>query len=232
MNRCINKIETSQDIIDSFLKNFLKNENAYDPYQVGALLRTLDSFLNQIAKTSAVLSKTEFNKISPFLKDFKMEYTSGKSTSLRKDVTEFLTWKFCLPFWKDYVICDSNIETFGDCYYTTFKKGLYRCLNTLISPIFNGLAKMHGIQIIEKLTVDLEANTSVTPKSLTDKISQIIDFNQDIIAGITVEEPAVLVKRQVKDEYIIKGYTCQIDAITFNFTTNRLIGDQLSKHLK
>ena len=69
-------------------------------------------------------------------------------------------------------------------------------------------------------------------ESLKQKITEIVDFNQDILAGVKVKEPSVLVKKQIVDPYIIKGYTCQLDAVVFNFTTNRLIGNELSKNLK
>jgi hypothetical protein len=232
MNRCINKIETSQNIIDSFFKNFLKNENVYDPYQVSVWLRFLDSFLNQVSKTAVLTKTTEFITIAPFLKEFKQEYSSGKSKTLRKDISEFLIWRFGLPFWKSYFINKSNVETFEEWFYQTFKVGLSRSLTSVTSSIFIGLSKMHGIQVIEKLSVDNEADKSVTPESLKQKIIEIVDFNQDILAGVKVKEPSVLVKKQIVDPYIIKGYTCQLDAVVFNFTTNRLIGNELSKNLK
>lgn len=233
MNRCINKIDTSQTVIDSFFKSFLKNDNAYDPYQVSVWLRILDSFLNQVYKTSAVISKKiDVNLVLPFLKEFKMVYASGKSTTLRKDISEFLVWKFCLPFWKSYFVNQSNVTTFGDWFYTAFKSGLSRCLKSLVSPIFIGLSKMHGTQIVEKITIDADATTIVDVKAVSTKIGEIIDFNQNIISGVTVNNPAVLIKHKVRDKHVIKGYTCQIDSVVFNFTTNRLMKDQLSKHLK
>lgn len=233
MNRCISKIEKSQTVIDSFFKSFLKDEIAHDPYQISVWLRILDSFLNQVSKTSSVLTKTmEYNLIGPFLKEFKIEYASGKSTSIRKDISDFLTWKFCLPFWKSYFVNQSNVTAFGDWFYMTFKTGLSRSLRSLISPIFIGLGKMHGIQVIEKLTMDNNSDNTLDPKALTKKITEIIDFNQDIISGVNIENPTLLIKRKKTDKYLIKGYTCQLDAVVYNFTTNRLIGEQLSKGLK
>lgn len=232
MNRCINKIETSQNIIDSFFKNFLKSENVYDPYQIGVWLRFLDSFLNEVSKANVLSKATEFKTIAPFLKEFKQEYNSGNSKTIRKDISDFIIWKFGLPFWKSYFINKSNVEAFEEWFFTTFKSGLARSLTPVTSSIFIGLSKMHGIQVIEKLSIDSEADISKTPESLKQKISEMVDFNQDILAGVKVKEPSVLVKKQVINKYIIKGYTCQLDAVVFNFTTNRLIGNELSKNLK
>lgn len=36
-----------------------------------------------------------------------------------------------------------------------------------------------------------------------------------------------LIKKQVTSKNIVRGYTCRVDSVVFNFTTNRLLGSQL-----
>ena len=227
MNGCLEKIQVSQKLIQSFLKNFLDNSNVYDMYHFGIWFRSLSSQIYPVFQLKTTFDKLKINP--PLIKEITSNSVIYKLGLKRKDWEDFVKWKIKLPIWLSYFSFPDN-PFIGKWLYQCFRYRMSSTLNSIFSSIFTQISSLHRIRIVDEMSTVTNWTSRFNSQSLMDKISEVLDFSHENSNRLNPENHIFLIKRRVAKQSILRGYICRIDSLILNFTTNRLIGSELVKH--
>jgi hypothetical protein len=226
MNGCLDKIQVSQKLVQSFLSSFLDNQNAYDMYHIGIWFRTLSYHLST---SSAVKGNHHRVNIKPSVVKALTANSIRYKLALRtKDWEDFVVWKLRLPTWTSYFSSNYN-GLLTKWLYNCFRNRIPSALNSIFPSIFSALARLHRIRIIDEMSTVPNWSKRFNTQTLIDKICDVLDFSHENSNRLKPENHVFLIKRRVPNRSIIRGYTCRIDSMVLNFTTNRLMGEELVK---
>nr|YP_010478829.1 putative ATP synthase CF1 subunit delta [Neustupella aerophytica]UVI61134.1 putative ATP synthase CF1 subunit delta [Neustupella aerophytica] len=227
---CVDKIQFSQKLIQNFVRSFLIVPDAYDMYSLGVWIKTLSYYTAQTFPNTPSLPKQARSGLTDsLLRQYFKNHIRYKLSARRKDSEDFVTYSLLLPAWRSAF----NVEVdnlIGKWIYDNFRYRMISSLPSLLAPIFDKLCRMHRIRIVDEIcTVDDWASRFNSSK-LMDKLSDVLDFSDENPEKLNPSDHALLIKKQVISKNIIRGYTCRLDSVIFNFTTNRLLGSQLLEH--
>lgn len=227
---CVDKIQLNQKLIQNFVKGFLAVPNAYDMYQIGVWFRTLSYEIAQaFPKTKSIPRQARSGLSSSLLKHSFRNHLQYKISSRRKDAQDFITWRLLLPTWKFSFSNDFN-SILGEWLYENFKYRVVSSLDSLLPSIFDKICRMHRIRIVDEICTVSDWKSRFNSTKLMEKLSDVLDFTDENPAKLNPAEHTFLIKKQNISKNIVRGYTCRVDSVVFNFTTNRLLGSELLKN--
>ena len=224
---CVDKIQLSQNLIQNFVKAFLAVPNAYDMYHIGVWFRTLSYHTAQTYPTKKSIPKQARCGLNNSLlrQSFKNQIRY-KISARRKDGEDFVISRLLLPTWKSSFSSDFSL-VLGNWFYENFRNRTIASLSSILPSVFDRLCRMHRIRIVDEICTVGDWTSRFNSNKLMDKLSDVLDFTDENLARLNPSEHAFLIKKQVTSKNIVRGYTCRVDSVVFNFTTNRLLGSQL-----
>nr|YP_010478967.1 putative ATP synthase CF1 subunit delta [Lietzensia polymorpha]UVI61272.1 putative ATP synthase CF1 subunit delta [Lietzensia polymorpha] len=227
---CVDKIQLSQKLIQNFVRAFLVVPNAYDMYQIGVWFKTLSYYTAQTFPNTPSLPKQARSGLTNSLlrQSFK-NHIRYKLSARRKDAEDFVTSRLLLPSWKSSFNTEFG-PALGNWFYENFRNRVVSSLPSLLPSVFDRLCRMHRIRIVDEICTVEDWTSRFNSNKLMDKLSDVLDFTDENPEKLNPSDHAFLIKKQVTSKNIIRGYTCRLDSVIFNFTTNRLLGSQLLEH--
>lgn len=227
---CLDKIQLSQNLIQNFVKAFVSVPNSYDMYHTGLLLRTLASSTEQTFPKQQTIPKQGRTNLNTSLMKQSFESNIRYKLALRrKDAEDYLVWRLLLPSWKSSFSNEMDL-VLGAWFYENFRTRMVLALSSLIPTIFERICRMHRLRIVDEICSVNDWTARFNSQKLMDKLSEVLDFSDDIPSRQNTDDHAFLIRKQITSKYIVRGYKCRVDSVVFNFTTNRLIGGELIKH--
>lgn len=227
---CIDKIQLTQNLIQKFVKVFLAEPKSYDMYQIGIWFRTLSYQIKQAFLDKESLPKqARFGLTTKFLRHSYKNQIQYKISTGRKDSRDFVIWYLILPAWKSAFTANLSMSL-GKWFYNIFRNRVSLSLESILPSVFDRLCRMHRIRIIDEICTVEDWTTRFNSAKLMEKLSDVLDFTDENPARLNPSDHCFLIKKQVTSKNIIRGYTCRVDSVIFNFTTNRLLGRQLLEH--
>jgi uncharacterized protein YutD len=227
---CVDKIQLSQQLIQKFVKGFLAVPNAYDMYQIGAWFRTLAYETAQtFPKTKSIPKQAKSGLKASLIKYSFKNNLQYKISSRRKDAQDFVIWRLLLPTWKSS-FSNKFDRTLGEWFYENFKYRVVSSLESLLPSVFDKICRMHRIRIVDEICTVQDWKSRFNTTKLMEKLSDVLDFTDENPMRLNPTDHTFLIKKQVLSKNIIRGYTCRVDSVIFNFTTNRLLGSELLEH--
>lgn len=227
---CVDKIQLSQQLIQKFVKGFLAVPNAYDMYHIGVWFRTLSYQTAQtFPKSRSIPKQARSGLKNSLLKHSFKNNIQYKISSRRKDAQDFVIWRLLMPTWKSSFTNDLDYAL-GEWFYDNFKYRVLSSLESLLPAIFDKIARMHRIRIVDEICTVPDWRSRFNSSKLMEKLSDVLDFTDENPLRLNPADHTFLIKKQVTSRSIIRGYTCRVDSVVFNFTTNRLLGSQLLEH--
>jgi hypothetical protein len=224
MNACLDKIQVSQKLVQSFISSFLDNQNAYDMYHIGILLRTLSYHVSPSSVKRG--NYTRVNIKPELVKTLNTNSIRYKLALKTKDWQDFVIWQLRLPTWTSYFSSnDKGILT--KWLYNCFRNRIHSAFNSILPSIFSSIARLHRIRIIDEMATVPNWSARFNAQTLIEKICNVLDFSDENANYLNPEDHIFLIKRRIPDRSIVRGYTCRIDTMVLNFTTNRLMGSEL-----
>jgi hypothetical protein len=224
---CLDKVQLSQNLIQNFVKAFLASPNAYDMYHIGVWFKTLSYHTAQTFPSTESIpkqSKTNLNA-SLIRKSFKNNIRY-KIAARRKDSEDFVVSKLLLPAWKSSFNHQFEL-LFGKWFYESFRNRIVSSLGSIFPAVFDRLCRLHRLRIVDEICTVKDWTSRFNSNKLLDKLSEVLDFTDENPERLNSSDHAFLIKKQVTSKNIVRGYTCRVDSVVFNFTTNRLMGSQL-----
>lgn len=227
---CVDKIQLSQKLIQNFVRAFLVVPNAYDMYHIGVWFRTLSYYTAQtFPSTSSLPKQGRTGLTNSLLRQSFKNHIRYKLSARRKDAEDFILSRLLLPTWKSSFNSEFGL-VIGNWFYENFRNRVVSSLTSILPAVFDRLCRMHRIRIVDEICTVEDWTTRFNGEKLMDKLSDVLDFTDENPAKLNPSDHAFLIKKQVTSKNIIRGYTCRLDSVVFNFTTNRLLGSQLLEH--
>nr|YP_009551212.1 putative ATP synthase CF1 subunit delta [Vischeria sp. ACOI 3415]QAA12141.1 putative ATP synthase CF1 subunit delta [Vischeria sp. ACOI 3415] len=227
---CVDKIQLSQKLIQNFIRALLVVPNSYDMYYVAVWFKTLSYYTGQTFPTRRLLpNQAKSGLTNDFLRYFK-NHIRYKLSARRKDSEDFITSTLLTPTWKYSFHNESADMPIGKWFYEIFRTRMVSSLPALIPSIFDKICRMHRIRIIDEICTVEDWTSRFNRAKLMDKLSDVLDFSDENPEKLNPSDYTLLIKKQLTSKNIIRGYTCRLDSVVFNFTTNRLLGSQLIEH--
>lgn len=224
---CLDKVQLSQNLIQNFVKAFLAAPNAYDMYHIGVWFRTLSYHTAQTFPSSESIPKQAKTNLNANL--IRKSFTNNiryKVAARRKDAEDFVIWRLLLPAWKSSFNHEFEL-LFGKWFYEGFRNRIVSSLVSIFPSIFDRLCRLHRLRIVDEICTVKDWTSRFNSEKLLDKLSDVLDFTDENPERLNPADHAFLIKKQLTSKNIVRGYTCRVDSVVFNFTTNRLMGSQL-----
>lgn len=227
---CVDKIQLTQKLIQNFVRAFLVVPNAYDMYHIGVWFRTLSYYTAQTFPSVASIPKQARSGLNNnLLKQSFKNNIRYKVSTRRKDGEDFIIWRLLLPTWKSSFNNEFGI-VLGKWFFENFRNRIVSSLSSILPSLFDKLCRMHRIRIIDEICTIDDWKSRFNGTKLMDKLSDVLDFTDENPNKLNPSDHAFLIKKQVISKNIIRGYTCRVDSVVFNFTTNRLLSSELIQH--
>lgn len=224
---CLDKVQLSQNLIQNFVKAFQAVPNAYDMYHIGVWFRTLSYYTAQTFPSNESIPKqARTNLNSSLVRQSFKNNIRYKIAARRKDSEDFVIGKLLLPAWKSSFNHDFDLM-FGKWFYESFRNRIVSSLVSVFPSVFDRICRLHRLRIVDEICTVNDWTSSFNGDKLLDKLSDVLDFTDENPERLNPSDHAFLIKKQVTSKNIIRGYTCRVDSVVFNFTTNRLLGSQL-----